>query len=127
MLFSSFCSPRRVGAMAIMLDGIVDDIFGALTERNLMQNSILVLASDNGAQSEGTQMGAGSNFPLRGAKGSLYEGAVRVPAFMYAPSLGHSIDVIGDPLACYCALDSTFLHSTFSSSFWLRCGVRNRP
>jgi len=81
---------RRMGAMAIMLDDFVDRIETALNEADLMQNSIIVYASDNGGQAEGSQMGAGSNYPLRGSKGSLYEGAVRVPAFIYSPLLGHS-------------------------------------
>jgi arylsulfatase A-like enzyme len=42
-------------------------------------------------QTVGSHLGAGSNFPLRGAKGSLYEGGVRVPAFIYSPLLGHTL------------------------------------
>lgn len=82
---------RRMGAMAIMLDDFVAGIESNLIDSGIMDNSILIFASDNGGQAEGSQMGAGSNFPLRGSKGSLYEGACRVPAFVYSPLLGHSM------------------------------------
>jgi hypothetical protein len=99
---------RKTAAMAIMLDLAVEHIIDALTEvvpaalscflsraklsksqARQIQNTIIVFASDNGAQVEGSLYGAGSNFPLRGAKGSLYEGGSRVPAFIFSPLLGH--------------------------------------
>ena len=43
---------------------------------------VLVFASDNGAPLEG-----GSNYPLRGGKGSLFEGGNRVPGFIASPLL----------------------------------------
>jgi arylsulfatase A-like enzyme len=86
---------RRMGAMAIMLDDFVYRIETAINNAGLMDNTILIYASDNGAQTEGSQMGAGSNYPLRGSKGSLFEGATRVPAFVYSPILGHSMDKTG--------------------------------
>ena len=86
---------RRMGAMSIMLDGFVARVETSLRVTGLMNNTIIIYASDNGAQVEGSQMGAGSNFPLRGSKGSLYEGAVRVPAFVYSPLLGHSDETPG--------------------------------
>jgi arylsulfatase A-like enzyme len=84
--------------MSVMLDSFVDRVETALVDQGLMDNTILVYASDNGAQVEMSQMGAGSNFPLRGSKGSLYEGAVRVPAFVYSPLLGHQEGVSGGNL-----------------------------
>lgn len=89
---------RRMGAMSIMLNSVVERVESSLIEQGLMNNTILVYASDNGAQCEGSQMGAGSNFPLRGSKGSMYEGAVRVPAFIYSPLLGHQEGVSGGSL-----------------------------
>lgn len=86
---------RRMGGMAIMLDTFVKRVYTSLDNNGLMDNSVIIFASDNGAQAEGSQMGAGSNFPLRGSKGSLYEGATRVPAFVYSPLLGHSLDKKG--------------------------------
>lgn len=86
---------RRTAGMAIMLDKFVERIKNALESTNLIDNSILIFASDNGAMPIGDETGAGSNYPLRGAKGSLYEGATRVPAWLYSPLLGHSLNSKG--------------------------------
>jgi arylsulfatase A-like enzyme len=83
---------RKNAAMGIMLDNIFADVTDALTKANMMDNTIIVYASDNGAMALGSEMGAGSNAPLRGAKGSMFEGGLRVPAFVYSPLLGHSVD-----------------------------------
>jgi hypothetical protein len=80
---------RKTGAMAIMLDMAVEHVMDALVQAKLLPNTIIVFASDNGAQVEGNLYGAGSNFPLRGAKGSLYEGGARVPSCVFSNLLGH--------------------------------------
>jgi arylsulfatase A-like enzyme len=83
---------RKNAAMGIMLDNIFSDVTNALKNAGMMDNTVIVFASDNGAMATGSESGAGSNYPLRGSKGSLFEGGVRVPAFIYSPLLGHSID-----------------------------------
>eukprot|EP00620_Florenciella_sp_RCC1587_P007797 CAMPEP_0182596128 /NCGR_PEP_ID=MMETSP1324-20130603/83640_1 /TAXON_ID=236786 /ORGANISM="Florenciella sp., Strain RCC1587" /LENGTH=53 /DNA_ID=CAMNT_0024813781 /DNA_START=22 /DNA_END=179 /DNA_ORIENTATION=- len=49
-----------------------------LQETGMYENSIIVVASDNGAnpiqQNTTTPGGSGSNFPLRGMKGYLFDG-----------------------------------------------------
>merc|ERR1719231_687954 len=47
----------------------------------MYRDSIIIMLSDNGANPEH----GGSNWPLRGSKGYLFEGGVRVPAFIHAP------------------------------------------
>ena len=42
----------------------------------------LYLLSDNGGN---TRNGGASNLPLKGQKGTYYEGGVRVPAFVHSP------------------------------------------
>lgn len=63
----------------------VDDGVGALCElldaQGLSDNTIFIFTSDNG----GTSM-ATDNFPLRGEKGTPYEGGVRVPLIIRYPS-----------------------------------------
>jgi arylsulfatase A-like enzyme len=51
-------------------------------------NTYFVMTSDNGAPSrDGGGFNGGSNFPLRGYKGKMYEGALRVPAFVHSKLL----------------------------------------
>jgi len=69
-------------AMAIM-DSAVESIFKALEQREVMDNTYVIFASDNG----GCPGGGGRNYPLRGTKGSLFEGGVRVEAFIFSPLL----------------------------------------
>lgn len=45
-----------------------------LDEEGWMENSIIVVASDNGA----CQGSGGSNYPLRGGKQSVFEGGTKV-------------------------------------------------
>lgn len=55
---------------------------GELDSLGLMDNTLLVLASDNG----GCPIYGGSNYPYRGVKHTLFEGGVRTPAFVYSKS-----------------------------------------
>ncbi len=63
--------------MISVMDEGIGEIFKTLDENAILENTLVFFLSDNGANKEG------SNAPLRGYKGSLWEGAHRVPAIGY--------------------------------------------
>lgn len=69
--------------MVKSLDESVGRVIDALYRRNFLQNTILVFSSDGGSTSES----ASSSWPLRGRQPTVWEGAIRVPAFIWSPFL----------------------------------------
>lgn len=55
----------------------------ALTEVEMLNNTIIVFTLDHGAPSTGPGQNFGSNLPLRGTKGTPWEGAVRSTAALW--------------------------------------------
>ena len=90
-------------AMITDLDTQVGRIVAALKQQNMLDNTLIMFSSDNGGatsalfatgarspeereESGGVELGAktpASNGDLRGGKGSLHEGGVRVPTIFY--------------------------------------------
>ncbi|XP_042144452.1 arylsulfatase B-like [Ixodes scapularis] len=73
--------------MVDALDQSVGRVVAALQEENLLNDTILVFSSDNGALPWGFQSNRGYNWPLRGGKSTLYEGGVRGTAFLWSRRL----------------------------------------
>jgi arylsulfatase A-like enzyme len=93
-------------AMITDLDTQVGRILAALRQKNMLDNTLIIFSSDNGGatsalfatgarspeereESGGVELGAktpASNGNLRGGKGSLHEGGVRVPTIFCWPS-----------------------------------------
>ena len=79
--------PRRTyAAMAAAMDDSVGDVLKALERKGVRDNTIVLFLSDNGgikkygsimAKGKGERPAPANNGPLRGSKGSLYEGGVR--------------------------------------------------
>ena len=67
----------------VILDQAVGEIVSTLERLQMMDNTYLIFASDNG----GCYSAGGKNGPLRGTKGTLLEGGTKVDAFVYSPLL----------------------------------------
>jgi len=75
---------RQQYAMSLyIMDKAVNRIKTALQDRDMLNNTYIIFSSDNG----GCHAGGGKNGPLRGTKGSLFEGGVKVDSFIYSPAL----------------------------------------
>ncbi|XP_060531963.1 arylsulfatase B-like isoform X2 [Cylas formicarius] len=79
-------SRRKYAAILSKLDDSVGQLLQALANNTMLENSIIIFSSDNGASVAGAyDRSAGSNWPLRGAKNSLWEGGVRATAAIWSP------------------------------------------
>lgn len=66
-------------AMVSKLDDSVGSIVQALMNKNILQNTVIVFISDNGAPTTGPGVkNWGSNYPLRGSKDTLFEGEISI-------------------------------------------------
>ncbi|MEN9786475.1 MAG: Arylsulfatase [Pseudomonadota bacterium] len=82
------CAPAT-GAMGLYcsvvegLDAQVGRLMDALQQRGLAEDTLVIFTSDNGPSdgplADDATVGGGSAGPLRGMKGCIYEGGIRVP------------------------------------------------
>ncbi|XP_042144958.1 arylsulfatase B-like [Ixodes scapularis] len=73
--------------MVDALDEPIGEVFQALGDADMLGNTIIVLSSDNGGLPIGAHSNRGFNFPLRGGKGTLWEGGCRATGFIWSPLL----------------------------------------
>jgi len=83
----------RYAAMVESLDENVGRIGRWLDEKKLRKDTIIVFTSDNGGFHKAT-----TNLPLRGYKGSLYDGGIRVPWIVQLPGVTKPGSVCNKPV-----------------------------
>ena len=82
-------SPRRdYAALVSTLDEKVGEILDHAGRLGLTENTLVIFLSDHGhSTEERTMFGGGNAGPYRGAKFSLFEGGIRVPAIVSLPGV----------------------------------------
>lgn len=74
---------RNYNAMVTAMDKAIADVVRSYKKFGFWENTVLIFSSDNG----GNLKAGASNWPLRGAKGTLYEGGIRSVGFVHSPLL----------------------------------------
>ena len=80
-------------AMVESLDENVGRVLQWLDEKGLREDTIIVFTSDNGGFHKAT-----TNLPLRGYKGELYDGGIRVPWIVQCPGVTKPGSVCDKPI-----------------------------
>jgi len=73
--------------MVTAMDDAVGEVVAALKETDMFENTVIVFLSDNGGPTGSGGGHAANNWPLRGSKGTLWEGGTRTPAFLHQPGV----------------------------------------
>ncbi len=84
----------KYAGLIVSLDDNIGKILKSIKDNGIEDNTIVIFTNDNGGQ---TATGA-VNLPLKGKKGTLWEGGVRVPWAMRWPGKIKPGSVINDPI-----------------------------
>ncbi|XP_055691523.1 arylsulfatase B-like [Lutzomyia longipalpis] len=78
---------RAHAAMVTTLDKGIGKIIAELGQKKMLNDSIVIFYSDNGAPTKGLFSTRGTNFPLKGQKDTMWEGGSRVVATLWSSAL----------------------------------------
>ena len=111
---------RRIfAAMLGNLDDSVGSVLDCLQQNDLDQDTLVFFISDNGGP---TRELTSSNLPLRGEKGSMYEGGIRVPFMMRWPKQVPAGEVYENPVV---SLDIFTTSATVAGVGTQQMGIRD--
>jgi autotransporter-associated beta strand protein len=88
-MFPDIVDPERklIAAMTYGVDRAVGDITSALAVNGIDGETVVIFMNDNG----GADTAPHDNYPLRGSKGTMWEGGIRVPMFIKAPGIAAGV------------------------------------
>jgi len=96
---------RNYAGLIVAMDDNVGKVLATIQNNGLNENTIVIFTNDNGGPGGKDST---SNYPLRGHKGSLYEGGIRVPWAMSWPGVIEPGSVITTPVITMDILPTIF-------------------
>lgn len=84
-------------AMIEQMDTNVGRVLAQLEQSGLADNTVVIFTSDNGGLSTSEGLPT-SNLPLRGGKGWMYEGGIRVPLMIRVPGISKPNSIQSTPV-----------------------------
>lgn len=82
---------RRYLAMVYYIDGALGTVVQALKDKNMYDNTLIVMSSDNGGPVYERGAAGASNYPLRGGKRGNFEGGIRANGFVSGGLVPHEM------------------------------------
>lgn len=124
--FNHIKDPKRRVAVAMNynMDKNIGRIVDKLKEENLMEDTIIILLSDNGGKPKGN---ASYNPPLRGEKNTLWDGGIRIPFTVTWKGKIPAGQKIDDPIISLDILPTVLKAAGADTSEWDINGVDIMP